>query len=64
VVILRTETEGASFENPKRTSMKSYFGLFHAVRVRKLIRIPDLKQKKKSQIKKLLLYSRVKINQT
>jgi len=46
VAILRAETEGASFENLKGTSMKSYFGLFRAVRVRKLIRIPDLKRKK------------------
>jgi len=46
VVVLRIETEGANFENLKGTSMKSYFGLFHAVSVRKLIRIPDLKQNK------------------
>jgi hypothetical protein len=46
VVILRAEIGKASFENIKGSSMKSHFGLFHAVHVRKLIRIPDLKQKK------------------
>jgi hypothetical protein len=46
VVILRIQTAEASFENLKGTSMKPYFGLCHAVCVRKLIRIPDLKQKK------------------
>jgi hypothetical protein len=46
VVILTAEIREASFENMKGTSMKSHFGLSHAVRVRKLIRIPDLKQKK------------------
>jgi hypothetical protein len=58
VVILRLEMREAGFEKQKETSMKSYFGLFHAVHVRKLIRIPDLKQKnsEKGRIKKLAVF--------